>query len=263
MPAWRSSRHRAVRKRKRPALVLGAFAAGVIVAGGGYLATTTTIRIMRASGAAGVLDTSCPSTLPAAVSGCTEQAVPTSQISTLSGSSPTASRTMPATPLPSASARAASPGPMPSATEPARARTESAVKQVLSLINRARAQAGLPAYTLTTGLRRSAGRHNATMADGCGLSHRCPGEPSLGARETAAGVPWMTAGENIGEGGPVADSSAMIAQMAVVLTQDMLNETPPSDGHRQNILSSSFHHIGIAIRRDPSGTVWMTQDFSN
>ncbi len=51
--------------------------------------------------------------------------------------------------------------------------------------------------------------------------------------------------------------------MAVVLTQDMLNEKPPGDGHRQNILSSAFRHIGIAIFRDASGTVWMTQDFSN
>jgi uncharacterized protein YkwD len=51
--------------------------------------------------------------------------------------------------------------------------------------------------------------------------------------------------------------------MAVVLTNDMLNEKPPDDGHRENILSSAFHHIGIAIRRDKSGTVWMTQDFAN
>ena len=51
--------------------------------------------------------------------------------------------------------------------------------------------------------------------------------------------------------------------MAVGLTQDMLNEQPPDDGHRLNILSSSFAHIGIAVYRDSSGTVWMTQDFSN
>lgn len=102
-----------------------------------------------------------------------------------------------------------------------------------------------------------------TMAGGCGLSHQCPGEPELGARETAAGVTWTACGENIGEGGPVADTTAAIAGMAVALTQDMLNEQPPDDGHRRNILSSSFTHIGIAVYRDPSGTVWLTQDFSN
>jgi uncharacterized protein YkwD len=101
------------------------------------------------------------------------------------------------------------------------------------------------------------------MAGGCGLSHQCPGEPDLGARETAAGVHWTAAGENIGDGGPVAGNTAAIARMAVGLTQAMLNEKPPDDGHRKNILSRSFTHIGIAVFRDSSGTVWLTQDFSN
>jgi uncharacterized protein YkwD len=134
---------------------------------------------------------------------------------------------------------------------------------VLALINQARAQAGLPAYTATAGLDRSSAAHNQKMASGCGLSHQCPGEPSLGARETAAGVSWTAAGENIGEGGPEPATAAAIARMAVALTQDMLNEKPPDDGHRLNILSSAFHHIGITIQEDGSGTVWMTQDFSN
>jgi uncharacterized protein YkwD len=101
------------------------------------------------------------------------------------------------------------------------------------------------------------------MMSGCGLSHQCPGEPSLGQRETNAGVMWTAAGENIGEGGPVSSTTAAIAQMAVRLTQSMLAEQPPSDGHRQNILSSTFTHIGITVTRDSSGTVWMTQDFSD
>ncbi len=134
---------------------------------------------------------------------------------------------------------------------------------MLALINQARASAGLAPLTVTAGLDSSASAHNATMAGGCGLSHQCSGEPDLGARETAAGVHWTAAGENIGEGGPVADSTSAIAQMAVGLTQSMLNERPPNDGHRQNILSTSFTHIGIAVFRDSSGTVWLTQDFSN
>jgi uncharacterized protein YkwD len=43
----------------------------------------------------------------------------------------------------------------------------------------------------------------------------------------------------------------------------MLAEQPPNDGHRLNILSSSFSHVGITVSRDSQGTVWMTQDFSN
>ena len=161
-------------------------------------------------------------------------------------------------PAPSPSATAA-----PAGTAPPPAGSSAAAGQVLALINQARAQAGLPAYTISSGLDTSAGRHNAVMAGGCGLSHQCPGEPDLGARETAAGVAWTAAGENIGEGGPVADTGAAIAQMAVGLTQSMLGEKPPDDGHRRNILSSAFTHVGIAVYRDSSGTVWMTQDFSN
>jgi len=139
----------------------------------------------------------------------------------------------------------------------------SAAASVLAQINKARAQAGLPAYTISAGLDVSSGKHNQLMAGGCGLSHQCPGEPSLGDRETAAGVHWTAAGENIGEGGPVADTTAAITQMAITLTQDMLNEKPPDDGHRQNLLSLTFTHVGIAIYRGSNGTVWMTQDFSN
>jgi uncharacterized protein YkwD len=173
--------------------------------------------------------------------------------------------------------RPASPGATPAGTGPAHtppakstpASTapapglSAAAQQVLALINQARSQAGLAAYTVSPGLDTSAARHTAVMAAGCGLSHQCPGEPALGDRETAAGVHWTAAGENIGEGGPVADATAAIAQMAVGLTRSMLDEKPPDDGHRLNILSSAFSHVGISVFRDSSGTVWMTQDFSN
>ena len=166
-------------------------------------------------------------------------------------------------PSASASSKPASSSPTASATSPAGTSSGIPAAQVLALINQARSAAGLAPLTITAGLNSSASAHNSTMAGGCGLSHQCPGEPDLGARETAAGVHWTAAGENIGEGGPVANSTAAIAQMAVGLTQSMLNEKPPDDGHRRNILSSSFTHIGIAVYRNSSGTVWLTQDFSN
>ena len=171
-----------------------------------------------------------------------------------------------------ASASSSTPGsPASAVASPAASPTGSATAdqdgapaaQVLALINQARATAGLPALTLTAGLERTSSAHNLLMADGCGLSHQCPGEPAIGDRETAAGIDWTAAGENIGEGGPVADTTAAIASMAVGLTQSMLNEQPPNDGHRLNILSTAFTHIGIAVYRDSSGTVWLTQDFSN
>ncbi|MGW4898709.1 CAP domain-containing protein, partial [Kitasatospora sp. NPDC004240] len=137
------------------------------------------------------------------------------------------------------------------------------VEQVLALINDARAAQGLPPYTLTDGLTAAAAGHNAVMSGGCGLAHQCPGEPTVGQRESAQGVHWGAAGENIGRGGPVSTATADIAAQAVRLTQSMLDEKPPEDGHRRNLLSRNFTHIGIAVYRDPAGTVWLTQDFSD
>jgi uncharacterized protein YkwD len=138
-----------------------------------------------------------------------------------------------------------------------------AAAAVLVTINQARAKAGLPGYTILSGLETSSARHNQVMAAGCGLAHQCKGESSPSDRETLAGVRWTAAGENIGEGGPVAGTPAAISQMAVALTNMMLAEKPPDDGHRLNILSSSFTHVGIAVYRDSHGIVWLTQDFSN
>lgn len=136
-----------------------------------------------------------------------------------------------------------------------------AAQRVLDQINKARADQGLAALTILDGLNSSALLHSQTMSAGCGLSHQCSGEAAVGQRETAQGVRWSSAGENIGTGGP-AKSATAVGDMAVKLTQDMLAERPPNDGHRRNILSTSFTHIGISVIQDGSGTVWMTQDFS-
>jgi uncharacterized protein YkwD len=257
MPAWRSRGYRGDRSR-RGSRVLGVIVICVAVLTVGYLATMAAAQILGATGIATASSaTGCRPAAPSAASACPQ----------------TAAVAVPGQPSvsPATRASAIASGGFPSVTahrtagaattRPALA--QPAVQQVLKLISNARARAGLPGYTLTAGLRRSSRRHNNVMADGCGLSHQCPGELPLGARETAAGVPWATAGENIGEGGPVADTSAAITQMALTLTRDMLGEKPPGDGHRLNLLNPAFHHIGIAIYRDRSGTVWLTQDFAN
>lgn len=170
----------------------------------------------------------------------------------------------PTAPRPTAAPPTATRAPAPPATTAPAPAPDSgdAVRQVLTLINQNRTAQGLAPYTLFDGLNASAAAHNQVMAGGCGLSHQCPGEPAFGDRETAAGVHWTSAGENIGEGGGVGDSARDIAASAVGLTQMMLDEKAPDDGHRRNILSSGFTRIGIAVHRDASGTVWLTQDFA-
>jgi uncharacterized protein YkwD len=136
----------------------------------------------------------------------------------------------------------------------------SITDQVLDHINDARADAGLPRYTLDDDLSRAAARHNQRMIDGCGLSHQCSGEGGIGARFSAEGVRWSSAGENIGLAS-AGRGDADIIRAADGLTDSMLAETPPNDGHRKNLLSRGFERIGLSVVRDGEGTVWMTQDF--
>jgi uncharacterized protein YkwD len=256
--------HRARQRRQVPRRVYLAVAAGLavlaIVVTGRYLVDgsgpvrTDALTHRSSSCAAGHPAGSCSADGNHAATPAVRAGSP--RPSRAATSRPVASRRSTAGPKP-AQTPSASPSLAPAPS------VSAAAAGVLALINQARAQAGLPAYTILSGLEVSSGKHNELMADGCGLSHQCPGEPDLGARETAAGVQWTAAGENIGEGGPVSDTPAAITQMAVTLTQDMLNEKPPDDGHRLNILSSAFTHIGIAVYRSSDGTVWMTQDFAN
>ncbi|MBW6439528.1 CAP domain-containing protein [Actinoplanes hulinensis] len=133
-------------------------------------------------------------------------------------------------------------------------------EQVLAHINEARAAEGLEPLTLTTKLSRAAALHTQLMIDGCGLSHQCSGEAGLGERFSAQGVSWGTAGENIGYGSSGSSDAAMV-RAANGLTDAMLAEVPPNDGHRKNLLNKSFTRIGLSIVRDAEGVTWMTQDF--
>jgi uncharacterized protein YkwD len=146
---------------------------------------------------------------------------------------------------------------------PATTSTTSAAGQVLAQLNRVRAGAGAKTLAMNTQLVASAHQHNLVMAGGCGLAHQCSGESDAGARISAQGLRWNTYAENIGYGGPVATTTTAQASMAVRITQSMIDEAAPNDGHRRNILNGSLGKVGIDVYRDAKGTVWITQDFSN
>ncbi|MFI7599807.1 CAP domain-containing protein [Actinoplanes sp. NPDC049681] len=136
----------------------------------------------------------------------------------------------------------------------------SILDRVLAHINAARNDEGLPALTLDESLSKASALHNQLMIDGCGLNHQCPGESGIGDRFSAQGVSWRSAGENIGFGS-AGGSDSQIVEAADGLTDSMLAEVPPNDGHRKNLLSKSFKRIGLSVVRDSKGVVWMTQDF--
>lgn len=148
---------------------------------------------------------STPAAAPTATAAASPTAAPSSAPPTTAR--PRSSAPASTAAAPAATAQAPSQSSTSSASTSANADANSPADQVLALINQARAAQGLAPLTLTSGLDASAAQHNATMADGCGLSHQCPGEPAIGQRETDQGVQWSAAGENIGDGGPVADDS--------------------------------------------------------
>jgi uncharacterized protein YkwD len=177
--------------------------------------------------------------------------------------------------------RTSSPTPRPSATKkkttaPTRTKTSSKkstaqnvaapatagtiLDLVLTHINEARAAEGLKALTLDAKLSKASALHNQLMINGCGLSHQCSGEGGIGDRFSAQGVSWSSAGENIGYGSS-GSSAADKVKAANGLTDSMLAEVPPNDGHRKNLLSKSFTKIGLSVVRDSKGITWMTQDF--
>lgn len=162
-------------------------------------------------------------------------------------------------PKPAATKRPTTRAPRPTSGNPP-ATSGSILDRVLAHINAARGDEGLPAYTLDDSLSKASAIHNQLMIDGCGLSHQCAGETGIGDRFSAQGVSWRSAGENIGFGS-AGGSDAQIVEAADGLTDSMLAEVPPDDGHRKNLLSKSFKHIGLSVVRDSKGVVWMTQDF--
>jgi uncharacterized protein YkwD len=163
---------------------------------------------------------------------------------------------------PTTKPRTSKPTSKPASGGGAPATASAVINAVLAHINSARTKAGLSAYTFSADLSKASALHNQKMINGCGLEHQCAGESGIGPRFSAQGVKWTAAGENIGFGSSGSSDSAII-QAANGLTDSMLAETPPNDGHRKNLLSTSFKRIGLSVVRDSSGKTWMTQDFVN
>jgi uncharacterized protein YkwD len=70
----------------------------------------------------------------------------------------------------------------------------------------------------------------------------------------------MACGENAGYTSPTPDQWSAVKTN---IEQGMLGEQPPNDGHRRNLLSTSYHRIGIGVYIDTKGLIWVTEDFTN
>ena len=121
----------------------------------------------------------------------------------------------------------------------------SATEQaVLDLTNAERTKAGLKPLQIDAALQKSAKQKSADMAANNYFSHTSPTYGSPFDQMKQNGVTYSSAAENIAMG----QRSA----------QDVVTAWMNSAGHRQNILTPGFTHIGIGY--DANGHYW-TQQF--
>ena len=129
-------------------------------------------------------------------------------------------------------------------------------RHMLGLLNAERQAHGKRPLKMAYRLRMSAHRHNLRMAADNTMSHQLPGEPFFATRITNAGYRWRAAGENIGW------NSDLTLRGLLSLEREMYHEVAPNDGHRVNILSSTFTQVGIDVVYDKvHHKMWFTQDF--
>jgi uncharacterized protein YkwD len=142
-------------------------------------------------------------------------------------------------------------------TDLASSSNQAWARAVFQAVNEARAGQQLPALTWSPQLQQSAHQHNLAMAAANTLAHQVGAEPDLGSRIRASGVQWHFVAENIGW------TTAQSRPGALGIEASMFAETPPSDAHRQNILSGMATMIGIDVLIDSShGRLWLTEDFA-
>ena len=119
---------------------------------------------------------------------------------------------------------------------------------VLSLVNVERARASLPPVVTDVQASRAAYDHAVDMDVRQYFDHNSPAPNSTGPgqRLTTAGASFSSWGENIAMGQPT-PAEVMSAWMN-------------SPGHRANILTPGFTHLGVGVRYG-TGTVLWVQDF--
>ncbi len=120
-------------------------------------------------------------------------------------------------------------------------------KQVLDLVNAERTKRGLNALTLDTKLSNVATLKSQDMINKNYFDHNSPTYGSPFDMMKQFGISYRSAGENIayGQRSP----------------QEVMNAWMNSEGHRKNILNSSFTKLGVGVAKTSNGTLYWTQMF--
>jgi uncharacterized protein YkwD len=130
--------------------------------------------------------------------------------------------------------------------------SSSSEAELVTLTNRARANAGLRALKVDATLTSVARWRSKDMIDRNYFSHDIPGYGKVFDKLNAIGYCYKVAGENIGENNYPDDiATAAIQQMFM-----------DSAGHRANILGTTWDVIGIGAYKGPTGEKMWTVLFA-
>ncbi len=118
--------------------------------------------------------------------------------------------------------------------------------EVLALMNAERAAVGLEALTLTSNLSKAATARAIEISDY--FSHTRPDGTTCFTIFKEYGISYSYAGENIAYGQSTPEA--------------VMDSWMSSEGHKENILSENFNHVGIGCYYK-NGRYYWTQDFTN
>lgn len=133
------------------------------------------------------------------------------------------------------------------AAAPASANVGDYEQQVVELVNKERAAAGLPALKMNTKLAGVAEKKAEDLRDKNYFDHQSPTYGSPFDMMKQFGITYSTAGENIAKGQET--------------PSEVMNGWMNSPGHRANILNADYTEIGVGYVTDSNGTTYWVQHF--
>lgn len=119
-------------------------------------------------------------------------------------------------------------------------------QQAITLLNKDRAANGLPALKVNLKLTGLAESYAQDMINRNFFSHYNPEGQSPFDRMSKAGIGYSYAGENL-----AINSGVAAAETAFM----------NSSGHRANILNANYTEVGIGVKHDSKGSVYVVQEF--
>lgn len=135
----------------------------------------------------------------------------------------------------------------PASSQPAGSSYSAFQNEVVRLVNVERAKNGLAALSIDATITKTATLKSQDMAKNNYFSHTSPTYGSPFDLMKQYGVSYRSAGENIA--------------MGQTSPAQVMNGWMNSQGHRENILKSSYTKIGVGVAQNANGTYYWTQHF--